>query len=353
MSSSDLPIVVITGAAGFIGSALRSYLEGRYKLISVDKKPFQGLNELEEVLQVDLEVPGERNLLIHRMEELGSQITAFIHLAAYYDFSNKPNPSYEGLNQALPHLLDSFAKVAPASARFIYASSMSAIAPTEPGRKIQPFGEKLALWQYPRSKVAAEKTLDQHPMQQSIVQLVLAAVYSDYGELVPLFHQIELMASSSPEKFFYPGPVNHGLTYVHVDDTVAAFEAAIDAKIQVGERLRLLIGEPEAVSYGFISEQVSQQFRGRGIKIWQMPKWLTRWGAWVLSMVFELLGKRRFIQPWMIPFAGEHFELDISLSKKYLGWEPKHSLRKELPEIVKFKYENPDKWNVINHRRPW
>ncbi len=79
-----------------------------------------------------------------------------------------------------------------------------------------------------------------------MIQLVLAGVYSDCAELVPLYQQLRRVAAGSIESMLYPGMTNRGLTYVHRDDAIEAFALAVECFRGVhDERVRLMIGEPE------------------------------------------------------------------------------------------------------------
>jgi nucleoside-diphosphate-sugar epimerase len=51
-----------------------------------------------------------------------------------------------------------------------------------------------------------------------------------------------------------------------------------------------------------------------------------------------------FIKPWMVDLADDHYALDISLARKMLGWEPKHSLRETLPSMVAALKRDPAAW---------
>ena len=58
-----------------------------------------------------------------------------------------------------------------------------------------------------------------------------------------------------------------------------------------------------------------------------------------------------FIQPWMIDLADDHYELDVSLAKKLLGWTPKHFVGDTLPKMIAFLKEDPEAFYRINGLR--
>jgi uncharacterized membrane protein len=68
---------------------------------------------------------------------------------------------------------------------------------------------------------------------------------------------------------------------------------------------------------------------------------LAKTGAWIEG---EILQEEPFIKPWMVDFADDHYELDITRARTLLGWEPKHSLRATLPVIIDALKSDPIAW---------
>ena len=354
--------VLILGAQGFIGTELRSLLASKYRVLSVDVRPGEPIRahvaaddlHEEKLLQADL---GDMRQIDELWEALPQsefeRLRGVVHLAAYYDFKNKPDARYDRLHRALDHLLARIDETVPAGVPLVYAASMASLAPTEPGEPLTEQSPRLGSWMYPAFKIKAEDVIRAAELDRPVIQLVLAAVYSNLCELVPLFHQIELVRGNSPEKYFYPGPVDRGLTYVHVSEVSRAFEFAIDRF--AGERglQRFLIGQDSPVTYEEIHQRASRAFYGKEIPIYRIPRPLAVAGAKVLEAGAERLGRRRFIQPWMIEFAGEHFEFDLSHTKEQLGWTPWRSLHDDLDRILQLAAHHPDVWLEVNERRPW
>jgi nucleoside-diphosphate-sugar epimerase len=348
------PTVIITGGAGLLGTAVREKLRLDYELWSVDENEMVPLafgEEIETCFRFDLGDPTQALRWWELCEPAKSRLAGIIHLAAYYDFTNLPNTKYQALEVFLKKLLVDFGRECPPRSKFLFSSSMAALAPVSPGTKIQNYGRKLGAWQYPISKIRAENILDHSEIFQPIVQLVLAGVYTDFCELVPLFQTIKLVQSRSPEKYFYPADPARGLTYVHVDEVVEAFRCALVMKL--GRRVRLLIGQPNPVTYQKIHETIAENFYGRKIPLIAIPKWMAKWGAAVICLIFKCLGIRHFIQPWMIPFAGEHFEFDLSETKTVLGWSPTRYLAEDLKAILEKAKNEPVEWERKNNLRPW
>ena len=361
----DRPFVLILGAQGFIGTALRKHLaaQGRWSLLSVDVQPPKAISALtgaeaagceEYLFQTDLGDPTQIQELFDQIgPERLSQVHSVVHLAAYYDFLNKHDSRYERLQTSMPALLGTIEERVPDAAPLIYASSMAAMAPTEPGHKLTAASPRLGAWAYPQHKIASEKLLEGSGLTNPIVELVLSGVYSDLCELVPLFQQIERVRERSIEAIFYPGKVDRGLTYVHIDDCVDAFVRAIETYQETPGIHRLLVGEPEPVTYQTIHQMACRVFLDTTLPLLPMPKALAKFGSLLLGGVVGLMGRRRFIRPWMVSFAGEHFEFDISETTRALGWVPTHRLHQKLPRILGIAKHHPNLWLTTNELRPW
>lgn len=362
ISQQDADTVLILGAQGFIGTELRRHLAPRRRLLSVDVRPGDPIRShvgsdglcQEKLFQTDLGDPRQIDELFEAIPESDlERLRGVVHLAAYYDFKNKPDRRYDRLHLALDHLLRRIEERVPEGVPLVYASSMASMAPTEPGEPLSEYSPRLGAWAYPAFKIKAEDVLRDAELERATVELVLAGVYSNLCELVPLFKQIELVRSHSFEKYFYPGPVDRGLTYVHVEEVTRAFEKAMETFF--GERgvERFLIGQESPVTYREIHDRAGQAFFGKKLPIQRIPRPLAYMGAKVLGAAASKIGKRRFIQPWMIEFAGEHFEFDLSHTRDDLGWSPRRSLHDDLDRILQLAAFHPDVWLEVNEQRPW
>lgn len=345
--------VLLLGAEGFIGRALRRRLGGRHRLVNVDIQASTSVAPHERNLTFDL---GDRDQIEGLFEALGPDIddlVGVVDLAAYYDFTNEDDPRYGRLEDGLELILERLGERAPPQAPFVYASSMAALEPTEPGTKLTPESPRSTAWAYPRHKVHCESRIEAASIPQPRIELVLAGVYSDWCELVPLYQQIERVRRGSMQSRFYPGPTDRGLSYVHLEDAAAAFDAAlVHCRGQPGVH-RYMVAEPRPVPYGEIQSVAARTFHGRAGRVMRVPRLLARQGARAMHRWASWSGDRAFIQPWMIDYAGEHFELDTSRTEADLGWRVAHDLHQELPEICARAQEAPETWQERNEARPF
>ena len=359
--------IIITGALGFIGRHLITHCFKDYQILAIDKRePDEGLKKESSVFQfynVDLGNAQSLQRFWKKIEPFHQDVEGIIHLAAYYDFSNKPHPNYVRLQMGLQTLLSLMEKDLPKSCSFISSSSMASLKSTSPGVALSENSQRSLAWEYPKSKVFNEAIIDNFKTDKVIIHLILAAIYSDFCELVPLYQSIELLKSKKIQSFFYPGPLKRGLTYLHLTDTGRAFEDALTFSKEAKTRAmalqnkksiyRFLIGEERPFTYEDIHRKVTLHFNKKVKLLFRVPKFLAKLG-YCLLWPLNLFQKRpSFIKLWMIPFSGEHYEFDLECSKKALNWKPQKLIHEEFPKILDKAKRNEQKWHELNKKRPW
>ena len=100
------------------------------------------------------------------------------------------------------------------------------------------------------------------------------------------------------------------------------------------------------MSYDALQRKISYLLHGKEFKTWRVPKLLAKLGSWVQCHIPFI--PKPFVKPWMIALADDHYELDISLSREVLGWQPKHSIEKTLPIMIESLKKDPRAWYKIN-----
>lgn len=343
--------MLVTGATGNLGQSICAGLESDYTVVGLDRDRASGKRQ---VIEMDITCESSiREALATIRRDFGSRIAAILHLIAYYDFSGEPDPLYDEVNvkgtRDFLGVLEDFEVD-----RFIYTSTMLVHRPVVPGDKIDEDTPVDPGWEYPRSKARAEATIRSNTTMPYAI-LRLAGVYDEQTSVSTLSNQIARIYSRDLQSHLYAGPLDAGQAMLHREDLIDAIRRTIARRGYLPEEVTMLIGEPETLGYDTIQDMLGRLIHGEDV--WQtikIPPPLAKLGSKIQNLSETLIpdaldgGDKSFIQPYMIDMADDHYELDISLARTLLGWEPQHRLGEELPGIVRHLQADPDAWHRIN-----
>lgn len=354
--TNNLPLVVITGAAGEIGTALVQRLEKQFKVVGLD---VPGTEAACDLIHCDLTTDDSvHNALDQLAESYGRKIASIVHLAAYFDFTGEDHVLYEKLNvEGTRRLLKSLQ--AFDVERFIYSGTMLVHQAGEPGL---PITENTALnpkWAYPKSKAAAEEVIRAEHGEIPYTLLHLAGVYDEHTAVPTLSEQIRRIYERNPHGHAYAGSLDVGQAFLHKDDMVEAFARTIEQRTELPDDSVILIGEPDTLSYGELQTEIAGLIHeDEDWRTFTLPKPLASLGAWIESKSEPVVpddidqGEKPFIRPFMVDMADDHYELDIERARRLLDWEPERRLRNVLPEIVSNLMADPLGWYEANGITP-
>ena len=339
------PLVLITGSEGRLGKAIAACLADAYEIVGFEREC-----EGDSCITADLTSDDALEQGCDTMRErYGNRIAAVIHLAAFYEFSDTPNPLYDEVNvdgtRRLLRVLKAFEVE-----QFIYASTMLVHAPSSPGQPINENSPLKPAWPYPQSKLNAEGVIDAHRGSIPAVILRIAGVYTDACELPSLGYQIQRIYERQMVSHVFPGDISSGQALVHLDDVARAFRATVERRAHLPPASTILIGEPVTESYQALQNLIGRLVHGESWATRQIPKSVAATGAWLQDKMEEVIpdaidrGIKPFIKPFMVYLADDHYELNISHAEQMLGWRPEHSLRRSLPAIIGALRQNPVQW---------
>ena len=347
--TTETPLVIITGAAGSLGSALTTQLSENYKVVGLDR------NESEGIVGFDLADGASVDAALDEIRrEHGEHIAAVIHLAAYFDFSGEENPLYEKVNvEGTRNLLRGLQKFQ--IDRFIYSGTMLVHRPGAPGIATTEETPIDPSWAYPASKARTEQVIRDEHGEIPYVLLHLAGLYDEHTAVPTLAEQIRRIYERDPKSHAYSGDLSTGQSFLHRDDMLDAFARTVDRRNDLPQDITILIGEREAMGYDALQRRIAALIHGT--QDWQtlsLPKPIAAAGAWTLQKAEPVVpddfdqGEEPFIKPFMIRMADDHYELDISRAEELLDWRPRHSLREELPAMIAALKANPAGWYDAN-----
>lgn len=337
--------VIVTGSSGFIGRVIVARLAERYNVVGLDLHEPAELPASATFERIDLTSDDSvREALARVRERCGDRISSIIHLAAYFDLTGEPDPKYEAITvrgtERLLRELQSFEVE-----QFVFASTMLVHAAGEPGERIdeeRPLDPKLP---YRASKIETERLIHEQRGRIPVVYLRPAGVYDDLCHNPFLARQIARIYERNPKGHVYPGDLRTGQSFLHLDDLADGVARLVERRAEFPPELPLLLGEPGVMGYGELQREMGSLIHGEDWETWEMPKPLAKAGAWVEE---DVLGEDPFIRPWMVDIANDHYALDVTRAREFLGWAPQHSLRAALPKMIAPLKRDPVGWYRAN-----
>ena len=330
-------IILVTGSCGRIGSNVDKLLSQNFDVIGFELPKALCA---ENTIPIDLSSDESVRLAFKKVPK--RKIASVIHLAAYYSFAQQHSDLYEAVTvkgtERLLRALQDFDVD-----QFIFSSTMLVHAPTRPGVIINEDSPVIPNWDYPLSKARTEDVIHRMRGKMSAVILRISGVYDDHCHSIPISHQIQRIYEKSIEAHLFSGDITHGAPFLHMNDLMNAIKLAVMKRKELPPELTLLLAEPKTLSYDQLQRKISSLLYGREVKTWRVPKLIAKMGAWAQGLIGD-----PFIKPWMIDLADDHYEIDVSRAKKYLGWTPNHDLEETLPKMIEELKENPEAWYKAN-----
>jgi nucleoside-diphosphate-sugar epimerase len=344
------PTVLVTGSEGLIGDVVVVGFHGTYDVASFDiARPWKH-PELQDFIDCDLtkNESVERALLTLRQRH-GNSLASVIHLAAYYDFSGKPSSLYRDLTidgtRRLLRGLQLFEVE-----QFVFTSTLLVMRPSEDDEPIRETSPTEPAWEYPRSKLATERVIEQERGKMRAVILRVSGVYDEDCNSIPISQQISRIYEKKPESYFFPGDTSRGQAFVHLDDLVDCFHRVVKHRRELSDLEVFLIAEPDVMSYDELQDRIGELIYGKEWPTIRIPKAMAKVGAWAQDVLTDEDGDT-FIKPWMIELADQHYPVAIDKAQRKLHWKPKHRLRDTLPEMIRRLKRDPERWYEKNKLR--
>ena len=336
----ERPLVLVTGSSGLLGARICKDLSRDHRVVGMDLR--EDTADDHDWIQLDLTDDASVAKALRTMvERHGDRLASVIHLAAYYDFSGEPSPMYEELTVEGTRRLLRALREMKAVEQFVFSSSMLVMKAVEPGQVLTEDSPEEAEWDYPQSKLDAERVIREEHGSIPAVSLRIAGVYSDDCDSIPIAQQIHRIHQKQLESFLFPGNPDHGQAFVHVDDVVTAVRKTVEHRADLAPYEVFLIGEPDVVSYAELQDVIGEQLHDREWPTIRIPAPIAKAGAWVKQKAG--IGED-FIQPWMIDLADAHMPVDPSKAARLLGWKPQRRLRQTLPEMLARLKRDPKAW---------
>jgi len=353
----DQKVLLITGAAGFLGSAITVELSREHTVIAVDvREPSEALRRAAPGVaweQLDIADSESVTALFRALQGTHRRLDFLIHLAAFYHFGGDWRPQYERTNvQGTANLLRA-AREASAQ-RVIFASSVAAMEPPPPGRRLTERTPTSPYIPYARSKHLGEKMIAQGAKALPGIALRIAGTFSDWCELPPLYSLIKLWSGRGPLSRLVPGRGDSGFPYIHRSDVVHSVRRCIECHAALAPFEVLLASPSGAVSHSQVFSAVRRD-AGRGAPPAPIfiPPGLARLGISMRTALDRLVQKTSYEQPWMLDFVDRPWVADVSDTQSRLDWSctPGMGILDRLPQILERFRADRRAWELRNRCR--
>ena len=350
-------VVIVTGAAGFLGSAVTLELARNAAVIAIDRRaPSAALLEATPHVnwhQVDI---ADRDTLADVFQStkrrLG-RIDFVLHLAAFYHFGLDRHPEYQRTNvdgtSAVLH-----SAIENGAGRLIFASSIAAMLPPPSGEMLTERSPTSAYIPYGESKSAGEQmTLDASQQLPAIV-LRIGGVFTDWCELPPLDSLIRLWAGGFPLNRIVAGRGGTAIPYIHRDDLVRLVRACVDQSAKMTPFEVLLASQHGAASHLELFDVVRRALhKSDGVKPIFVSPTTAKIGLYLRLALGLVTRDPPYERLWMLQFIDRPWNADTTHTRNRLGWDCTQGkgILDRLPTMVDRYLRRRDQWEQRSRAR--
>ena len=351
------PIVVITGASGFLGSAVCIDLAKDFMVIAIDRRePSEQLRKAApQTIWHILDIADNQaisEVLALTRKDFG-QIDFLIHFAAYYDFGNDWVEEYQRTNvNGTANVLD--ASKNEGVKRLIFASSIAALEPPASGSFLTEESPTSEFTPYARSKSIGERLIAEASDQVPCIILRIAGVFSDWCELPPLYSLIKLWTPAYPFGCIIPGLGESGIPYIHVNDLVRLIRKCIFLHNELDSSNIFLASQHGAVLHRQIFPAIrSAAGYSRSHRPIHITRKIAKFGVRFQYALGSFTGQMPIERPWMLDYVDKPWTTDTSKTRRTLDWDcaPELGILRKIPDILSNLRMDPKGWEERNISR--
>ena len=341
-------VVLITGASGFIGTALIAQMFKKYYIISIDKTLHNDRNSSVLWYKADI---SDKKLLCKIFREIKEKVSENIdyvfHLAAYYDMENKESGMYRETNEngtryLLDNLIDFKVK------NFVFTSTTAVFKPTKCDDKLNEESDLSSFMYYGKSKIAGETILSEYKKKIKVTTFRLSAVYSSYCQSIPLANQIAFIWQKRFGYRILPGKGDGGLSYINIEDVLDAFEKSMHMATDIPSGSIFILSEEGILLNKDLYSLIYREIFGKQLNIIHLPELIVWSLIYIINKFYSLTGRNYFFKPWMVKMVNKKYQFNIDKAKLILKWQPRFQLEQQMKLIVRNLKIDTSKWFLTN-----
>lgn len=349
-------VVIITGAAGFLGSAVLVDLAKDHTVVAIDcRRPSEALLAAAPDVawhQTDIAEAQAVEAVFRQTTATIGRVDLVVHFAAFYHFGMDWREEYERTNvRGTSHVVQS--SVRSGVGRLIFASSIAALRPESTTEVLTEKTPAAHYIPYAKTKALGEQTLREAADRLPAVVLRIGGTFSDWCELPPLWSLLKLWGGRSPLNRLVVGRGLSGMPYIHRDDLVRIVRACIDRHSSLGRYEVFLASQQGTVTHGELFTAVSRTLGKATAGPIFFPSGLAKLGLAAQHALGHLTGRVPFEHPWMLQFTDRPWVADTTHTRTELGLLPTDGLGllERLPVLLEHFRHNRRTWEDRNRVR--
>lgn len=360
MSENKLPGLVITGASGFIGRNFVEAYKENFLIYAIARRSQQEVNipRHKNIKWFLADVTDRESIkaIFKEVQDSGGA-DYFLHLAAFFDFSNEPNPEYQRTNVEGSRVIFEEAAALKLK-RFIFASSLVVSEFPEPDVRLTEQSALDADFPYAVTKIAGEAMAKDWSRTYPVSVVRFAAVFSDWCEYGPLYKFLDTWSSNSWKARVLGGKGSSAVPYIHISSLLRMIHSILDQTADLKDFDVYIASPDNSTSHQELFDASTRFFYGEKRQAIHMPVFLSRLGVWMLDTLGHLIGKRPFERPWMMKYIDERMDVDASYTRKQLNWDiiPRYTLERRILHVIEHMKTFPAEWHYRNdqalHKSP-
>ena len=279
----------------------------------------------------------------------GGDIDVVIHLAAYYDLTEKNAREYQLVNiDGTRNILEVSRQLHPR--RFVFASSVVACDFTPHPRTIDESSPPDGVTHYAKSKKAGEEMTRDYSPEFPVCIVRFGAIFTDWCEYGPLYYFLSRWLSPGWRRRLLAGRGESAIPYLHTRDVVGLVSRLVDRHERLSD-IEMLIASPDgATSHRELYAAATARQHGQRVRPIHLPPIICRGGLRVLSLLGLISHRPSFERPWMGRYIDRRMEVDASRTRDLLDWRPTESLQvlQRIPVLVSNREADPAEWERRN-----
>ena len=357
LTSTNHRVIIVTGAAGFIASALTVDLASDHCVVAIDRRePGQPLRDAAPDVvwhQVDIcDEAGLAAVFLETKQQLG-RIDFVLHFAAFYHFGTDWHPEYQRTN------IDGTSAVLRVAQengveRLVFASSMVAMLPPPQGEMLTERSPTSDYIPYGKSKSIGEELVKENTDRLPATVLRIAGVFSDWCELPPLDSLIRLWVGNWPLNRIIVGRGDTGIPYIHRADLLRLVRSCIDQNAKMADHEVFLASQHGVVSHKELFHLMRSVCSDRSrVQPIIMPPAAAKIAVHLRRALGVVTRHSPYERAWMLNYIDQPWVADTTYTRERLEWDCTDGMHvgDRLPAMINRFLQNRRDWDQRSQAR--